>query len=52
MLWLIRRKSGKRKAKGKVEEDLVLDIMTKELSQLGTSNLKKNNIFAQYVEVQ
>jgi len=51
MLWLIRRKSGKRKAKGKVE-DLVLDIMTKELSQLGTSNLKKNNIFAQYVEVQ
>jgi len=29
-----------------------LDIISKELSQLGTTNVEKNSIFAQYVQVQ
>ena len=30
----------------------MLDITNRELSQLGTTNVEKNNIFAQYVELQ
>jgi len=42
----IGRKAVKRKAKEKVE-DPYMDIMTKELSQLGTTNVEKNSILAQ-----
>ena len=33
-------------------EDLFIDIMTKALSQLGTTNVENNFILAQYVQVQ
>ena len=51
LIRLIGGKADERKAKEKVE-DLVLDLMTKELSGLETTNANKNSIFTQYVQVQ
>ena len=50
LLHPIGRKVTERKANEKVD-DPYIDIMTKELSQLGTTNVEKNSIFAQYVQV-
>jgi len=47
----IGRKAAKMKAKEKVE-DPYMDVMTKELAQLGTSTMEKNSILAQYVQVR
>jgi len=45
------RKAAKRKAKAQVDDPLV-EVMTKELSTLGSTKLKDNEIFARYVAAQ
>jgi len=47
----IGRKAAKRKAKERVH-DLVLDVVTKELSTLGTANVKNNTMWERYVIAQ
>jgi len=44
----IGRKAAKRKAKERAH-DSVLDVVTKELSALGTTNVKNNTMFERYV---
>jgi len=45
------RKVAKRKAKA-VVEDLMVEVMTKELSILGSTKLKDSEVFGQYVIAQ
>ena len=44
-------KAAKRKMKEKAQ-DPVLDVVTKELSTLGTTNVKNNTMFERYVLAQ
>ena len=48
IIQLIGRKPTQRKAKA-VVEDSMLEVMTKELSILGTTKVKESDIFARYV---
>ena len=47
----IGRKAAKRKAKGQVTYP-VLDLVTKEMSTSGATNIKNSNIFERYVLAQ
>ena len=45
------RKAAKRKAKAQAP-DLVVEVLTKELSILGSTKLKESDAFVKYVDVQ